>query len=154
MLQESSPAAWDLRAMHSTPNAIIKTYILFLLTVSAVAFVKMMLVWRIVPPFRKARPEHSPAYRALLESTVESLRYWRSLTYQGWGIFASISLYALCDRLLDEQRVGSLLVVSLVEEFSTTLTMALLVALVVFLLQWNLHKRVTRVLNPGQHRQV
>jgi hypothetical protein len=147
MLQESSSTAWDLRAMHSTPNAITKTYILFLLTVSVVAVVKMILVWRIVPPFRKAGPEYSPAYRTLLESTVKSLRYWRSLTYQGWGIFASISLCALCDRLLDERRVGALLVVSLVEEFSTTLTMALLVALVVFLLQWNLHKRMGKLDN-------
>jgi len=145
MLQESSSPAWDPRAMHSVPTAIFKTYLLFLLTVSVVAFVKMMLVWRIAPPFRTARQEGGPAYLALLKSTVDSLRYWRSLTYQGWGIFASISLYELCNRLLDDRRVGDLLVVYLIREFSTTFTMALLVALLVFLLQWNLHRRVEKL---------
>ena len=32
-----------------------------------------------------------------------------------------------------------------IREFSTTFTMALLVALVVLLLQWNLHKRVEKL---------
>jgi len=141
-MQESSSTAWDPRAMHAAPTAIFKIYFLFLLTVSVVAFVKMMLVWRIVPPFRRARQELGAEYLALLKSTVDSLRYWRSLTYQGWAIFTSISLYELCNRLLDDRRVGDLLVVYLVREFSTTLTMALLVALVVFLLQWNLHRRM------------
>ena len=147
MLQESSLKAWDPRAMHSAPTLIFKIYLLFLLTVSVIAFVKMIPVWRIEPPFRTARQKGDPAYLALLKSTVDSLRYWRSLTYQGWGIFACVSLSELCNRLLDDGRVGDLLVVYLIREFSTAFTMALLVALVVFLLQWNLHRRVEQLHN-------
>jgi hypothetical protein len=47
--------------------------------------------------------------------------------------------------LLDEGRVGSLLAVYLIREFSMTFTMALVVALVVFLREWNLHRRVQKL---------
>ena len=145
MLQESSSTAWDPRAMHSVPSAIFKIYLLFLMTVSVVAFFKMMLVWRTAPPFRTARQKDDPKYLPLLKSTVQSFSYWKSLTYLGWWIFASISLYQLCNRLLDDRRVGDLLVVFLLREFSTTFTMALLVALLVHLLQWNLQKRIEKL---------
>ncbi len=82
MLQDSSSISWDPRVMHSHPNAVFKIYVLFLLAVLFVALVKMLLVWRIAPPFQKAIRKDSPAYLVLLKSTVDSLRYWRSLTYQ------------------------------------------------------------------------
>jgi hypothetical protein len=146
MLQESSSTTWDLRTMVIEPSGILKAYIFFLLTVCVVAIVKLVRSWRLVPPFRSATDKASVPR---LRSTIESLRYWRGVTYQGWGIFASISLYELCDRLLDQRRVGDLLVVFLIREFSTALTMALLVALFLYLVQWHLHRRAEKLVSPG-----
>ena len=142
MLQESSSGIWDPRGVLVEPSGAFKVYLLFLLTVCVVTIVKIVRVWRAAPPFMLAREKGNPAYLTLLKSTAESLRLWRGFTYQGWGIFASISLYQLCNKLLDERRVGDLLVVYLILDFSATLMMALLVALFAYLLQWNLHKRV------------
>jgi len=128
------------------PSGILKAYIFFLLTVCVVAIVKLVRSWRLVPPFRSATHE---ANLTRLRMTIESLRYWRGMTYQGWGLFASIGLYQLCNRLLDQRRVGDLLVVFLIREFSTALTMALLVALFLYLVQWYLYRRAEKLASLG-----
>ena len=64
------------------PSGVLKAYILFLLTVCVVAIVKLARTWRAVVPFRSAG---NPAGLTWLESNIESLRYWRGQTYQGWG---------------------------------------------------------------------
>jgi hypothetical protein len=115
---------------------------LFLLVVCIVTSIKLVRLWRMAPPFRAQRQRDNSAYLSLLQSSAASLKQWISFTYLGWGIFASISLYNLCNQLLDDKRVGGLMVVFLVREFSTTLTMALLVALFAFLAQWHMSRRI------------
>jgi hypothetical protein len=115
---------------------------LFLLVVCIVTSIKLVRLWRMAPPFRAQRQRDNSAYLSLLQSSAASLKQWIGFTYLGWGIFASISLYNLWNQLLDDKRVGGLMVVFLVREFSTTLTMALLVALFAFLAQWHMSRRI------------
>ena len=142
MLQESAATSWDPRAITSTPSVSLKLYMLFLLVVCIVTSIKLVRLWRMAPPFRAQRQRDNSAYLSLLQSSAASLKQWISFTYLGWGVFASISLYNLCNQLLDDKRVGGLMVVFLVREFSTTLTMALLVALFAFLAQWHMSRRI------------
>ena len=142
MLQESASTSWDFRAMTSEPSASFKMYMLFLLVVCVATSIKLVRVWRMAPPFRAVRQGDNSEYVTLLRSSAASLKRWISFTYLGWGIFASMSLYDLCNRLLDQKRVGDLLVVFLIQDFSTTLIMALLVALFAFLVRWDVSRRI------------
>jgi len=142
MLQESAATSWNPRAITSTPSVSLKLYMLFLLVVCIVTSIKLVRLWRMAPPFRAQRQRDNSAYLSLLQSSAASLKQWIGFTYLGWGIFASISLYNLWNQLLDDKRVGGLMVVFLVREFSTTLTMALLVALFAFLAQWHMSRRI------------
>jgi len=42
-------------------------------------------------------------------------------------------VYDVCDRFLDDKRIGSMVILFVIEDFSTALTMALLVVLILFL---------------------
>jgi hypothetical protein len=128
--------------MVSEPSTALKIYILFLLVVCIVMSIKLVRIWRIAAPFRAQRQRENPVYESLLQSTAASLKRWIKVTGFGWGIFASISVYHFCDRLLDQKTVGSLVVVFFVRDLSTTLTMALLVALFAFLVQWHIGRRI------------
>jgi len=142
MLQESTSTTWDLRTIGPEPSIGLKIYLLFLLGVCIVSIIKLVRVWRLAPPFRASRHRDNPAYPSLLRSLVASLRQWVSCTFLGWGIFASIRLSDVCGGLLYEKSVGSLFVVYLVREFSTSLTLTLLVVLLPFLIQWYVSRRM------------
>jgi len=142
MLQESGSTSWDFRAMTTEPSAGFKMYLLFLLVVCVATCTKLVRVWRMAPPFRAVRQGGNPDYVTLLGSSAASLKRWISFTYLGWGIFASMSLYDLCNRLLDQKRVGDLLVVFLIRDFSTALTMALFVVLFAFSVRWHVCERI------------
>ncbi len=140
--QESAYTSWDLRTMTSEPSTALKIYILFLFVVWIVTSVKLIRIWRMAGPFRAQRQRENPAYESLLQSSAASLKRWIRFTGFGWGIFASKSIYDFCDRLLDQKTVGSLVVVFFVRDLSTALTMALLVALFAFLVQWHIGRRI------------
>ena len=140
MLQES--ATWDLRRMTREPSTGMMIYVLFLFLVCIVTSVKLVRVWRAAPPFRLSRQASSPAYLALLETSSSSLKQWIGSTFLGWGIVASISLTDVCSRLLDDKRIGSSVILFVIQDFSTVLTMALLVVLFLFLVRWHMLKRI------------
>ena len=143
MVQES--ITWDLRHMTRTPSTIMEIYMLFLFLACIVTSVKLVRIWRAAPPFRPPRHAGSPAYLELLETSSSSLKQWFGSTFLAWGIFASITLTDVCSRLLDDKRIGSSLLLFIIPDFSTTLTMALLVALFLFLVRWHMLKRIDRI---------
>ena len=140
MLQES--AAWDLRRITREPSTGMMIYVLFLFLVCIVTSVKLVRVWRAAPPFRLSRQASSPACLELLETSSSSLKQWMGSAFLGWGIFASISLTDVCSRLLDDKRIGSFVILFVIQDFSTALTMALLVVLFLFLVRWHMLKRI------------
>ena len=58
-----------------------------------------------------------------------------------WDLPSS-RLYNTCDRLLDQERIGSSVILIIMEDFSTALTMALLTVTFLFALRWHMPKRI------------
>jgi len=142
MLQESTSASWDLRHMTLEPFAPLKIYLLLLLVVCIIAAIRLISLWRMAPPFRAHRQHDNPTYLPLLQSSAASLKRWSRFIGFGWGLFASTSVYDFCGRVLDEKSVSRFVTVFYVREVSTTLTMALVVALLAFLIQWHIGRRI------------
>ena len=63
-------------------------------------------------------------------------------TFLSWGILTSIGVYDVCDRFLDDKRIGSMVILFVIEDFSKALTMALLVVLILFLVRWHVVRRI------------
>jgi hypothetical protein len=143
MLQEST--TWNPRYIYREPSTSLKIYVLFLFAVCIVACVKLFRVWRAAPPFRLSRKAGSPAYLQSLEISSTSLSQWIGSTFLVWGIFSSVSLYDVCDRLFDSKRIGSFVILFVIQDFSKTLTMALLVVLFLRLVRWHMLKRIERL---------
>jgi hypothetical protein len=142
MLQESPSISWDIRNMTLEPFTPLKIYILFWLVACIATSVQLINLWRFAPPFRVQRQSKDAAYISLLQSTATSLDRWIRLAWFAWGIFGSISVFDFCNRVLDEKMVGRFDVAFFFRQMSTTLTMALLVALFAFLVQWHISRRV------------
>jgi len=58
-----------------------------------------------------------------------------------------MSLYDVCDRLLDEKRIGSFVILFVIEDFSSAFSMALLVVLFLFLARWHMLRRIEHLRN-------
>jgi hypothetical protein len=127
------------------PSAGMNAYMLFLFITCVVTSIKLIKVWRIAPLFRLSRLVDRPHYLQLLLTSTSSLRLWIGLTFLGWGIFASVSLYKVCDKLLDENRIGNSVILFIIEDFSTAFTMTLLAVLFLFVVRWHLLKRIENV---------
>jgi hypothetical protein len=140
MLQET--VTFDLRHMSREPSTSTELYILFLLAVSIVGSVKLIRVWRAAPPFKLSRQANSPTYLQLLATARTSLKHWIALTFLGWGLFASVNLSDVCNRLFDENTIRRFVILFVIQDFSTTLTMALLVMTFLFLVRWHIVKRI------------
>jgi hypothetical protein len=145
MLQESAATSWDIRTICYAPSTKLKLYVLFLLVVCIVTSIKLARLWIAAPPFRLSRQAHNPAYLQKLESAKDSLRQWMAVTLLVWGIFTCVSVYDVCNRLLDQKAFGGLLLISLVADFSTALVVCLVVVLYSLLVRWHLIKRIERL---------
>ena len=140
MLQES--ATFDLRTMPHEPSVSMEIYILFLLLACITTIVKLVRGWRAALPFRLSRQAGNPAFLVMLETSVNSLKQWVGCTLLGWGILTSLSVSDLCIRLLYDKKVGSFAIVSVIQDVSVALTMALVVVLFSFLARWHMMKRI------------
>jgi hypothetical protein len=140
MLQEST--TWDLWHMTRGPSSSTKIHMLFLLVVCIVTTVKLIRVWRTALPFRFSPGAGNPEYLRLLQTSGTSLKQWICLTGLMWGVFASVSLYDFCNGLLIEKQTPREMLLFAIQDFSTTLTMTLLVALFSFLARWHMLKRI------------
>ena len=143
MLQES--VTWDPQHIIIEPSTSSKVYMLFLFGVCVVAAVKLIRVWRAAPPFRLSRQANNPPYLQLLRTSTISLTQWTSATFLAWGILASFGLYDVCDRMLGEKQVGSFAVLLVIQDFSVSLVMALLVVSFLFLVRWHMLNRTERL---------
>jgi len=141
MLQESS-TTWDLRYIDHAPSASMKIYVLFLFFVCILASVKLFRIWRAAPPLRSSRKADSPAYLQLLDTSSDSLGQWIRSTLLVGAIFAFVGLNDTCNRLLTSKAIGSSSLLFVFQDFSTTLSMALLVVLFLHLVRWHLLRRI------------
>jgi hypothetical protein len=145
MLQESGTTSWDIRTICYAPSTKLKLYLLFLLAVCVVTTVKLVKLWIVVPPFRFNRQPHNPVYWQQLENAKNSLKQWIAVTLLVWGIFTSVSVYDVCNRLFDQKVFGGLLLISIIADFSTALILCLVVVFFTLLVRWHIMKRMERL---------
>ena len=145
MLQESATTAWDLRNMTVELPAGEKLYLVYLLVVCIVTSMNLARVWRSALPFTLARLKPTTGYIQLLDSAACSLKQWFGLTLLVWALSSSLNVYRLCNRILDDRRLGDLVLVFLVREFSTILSLTLLICLLVFLARWHILTRLAKL---------
>lgn len=138
-------ATWDLRHITHEPAAGTGAYILFLLIVGVIGVAKLSRAWRVSPPFRLSHTANKTDYLQVLQTSANSLTQWISLTFLGWGIYASRGLYNTCDRLLVQKVIGSSVIAFIIEDFSTDLTMALLMVTFLFMVRWHMLNRIDRL---------
>jgi hypothetical protein len=63
----------------------------------------------------------------------------------GWGLVASTDAYQACNHLLSAKAIGTTLILLEIRDSSAHLSLALLVALFLFLTQWHLQNRIERL---------
>lgn len=142
MLQEST-STWNLRNMPYESSATDKVYLIFLLAVCVVTSVRLVRVWRAVPPLKAHHKLGDVEYVQLLQLSAASLKRWIGFTLLIGGIFASIKLTHDSNMALNSNALsGGFLVFIFLRELSPTLTMSLLVALYAFLAHWYISRRV------------
>jgi hypothetical protein len=145
MVQES--VGWDLKDldMFHKPSASFKIYMLFLLVVGVVTIIKLIRVWRAAPPFRLSSQAENPSYLKLLRISHRSLCHWAWCPFLGWAILSSASIYNVCYGMLNEMVTGRPVILYVILDLFTSLSMALWVALFVFLVRWHVCNRIERL---------
>ena len=139
MIQEST--RWDWRQLPVLSSSM-RIYLLFLFVIVIVTATKLLRAWRTAPPFRLSRQAGNPTYIRSLRASSTSLKHWAAFVFLGWGICTCTSVHEFCVRLLDENRVGSFVILLAVLGFASTLTMTLLVVLFMLLVRWHLIQRI------------
>jgi hypothetical protein len=128
--------------MTREPSLSMVIYILFLFVACINTLVELVRGWRVALPFRLSRQASNSAFLVMLETSANSLKQWIGCTLLGWGILTSLTVSDLCNRLLCDKKVGSFAIVSVIQDLSMALTMALAVALFSFLVGWHMLKRI------------
>ena len=131
--------------MLSEPSVGFRLYILFLVLVCIVAAINLFKIWRGAPPFKLSLKRDSPTYIQVLETSATTLRQWIGLTFLGWGIFASLDLVDVCNHFLEQGIVRGAGILLVIIDYSMTLNMTLVVALLLYLARWYMLKRIERL---------
>jgi hypothetical protein len=139
--QEDSPG-WDPRYTYREPSTALKLYLLFLGIVCFVCFAKLIQIWRIAPPFALSRRIVDGNYSRRLKRLSKSLQQWIGLTFLGWGLWMSTSIYDVSGRLLEQKRIGGADIAFVSWDYSVILTMALSVVLFLFVSRWHMLNRI------------
>jgi hypothetical protein len=139
--QEDSPGL-DPRYMYREPSTALKLYLLFLGIVCFVCFARLIKIWRIAPPFALSRRIGDANYQRLLTCLSKSLLQWIGLTFLGWGLYMSTSVYDVSGRLLDQKRIGRADIAFVSWDYAVILTMALSVVLFLFVSRWHMLNRI------------
>jgi hypothetical protein len=149
LMQDDSVAGntWDVRvesplAMHA------KVYVIFLLVVCIVAAVKLARTWWGALPFLYLRRALRPTYLAELRARKTSLGQWMGITMLGWAVVTAIDLA----RAFEEMRIANtgngrvrfIFLYALAED-STLLVCAMTIVLVLYLVRWNVMRRMERL---------
>ena len=140
MLQES--VGWDTQNLIREPSTSFKIYMLFLIVACVATMIKLIRVWRTAPPFRLSSQAKNPGYLKLLRTSSRSLSHWIGCTLLGWAILSSTALYKFCNGMLNEKVTGRTVILLVIRDFSTLLSMALWVILFLLLVQWHVSARI------------
>ena len=143
MLQES--VGWDTQNLIREPSTSFKIYVVFLIVVCVATSIKLIRVWRVAPPFRLSSQAKSPDYLNLLRISGHSLSHWIMCTFLAWAILTSTAVYDVCRGMQNEKTTGLAVILFVIQDFSSALSMALWVVLFVFLVRWHVSGRIARL---------
>lgn len=140
MVQES--VSWDPQTLIREPSVIFKIYLLFLVVVCATTTMKVVRIWRAVPPFRRVQRVNDPTYAKLVRTAGRSLLQWIGCTFFAWGILVATTLHEVSSGMMNEKVSGRLMILFEVRDFSTALGLTLWITLYVFLVRWHVVVRI------------
>ena len=142
---QQTPTQWDLSGVdrYSAPDE--KLFVLALFVVFLTVTLKLVRIWLLAPPFRRALPSNPTKYRKRLELSVRSLAQWLWLpvffcfflcTHRLSALFAGIESIKIfpVSSTMDE-----------LKELTTYFSYALSVTAYAFLIRWNLLLRLTKL---------
>ena len=142
MLQESTTQQWDPIYIDRDPGIGFKIYLFFLLAACVVTLFNLVRVWRAVLPFSTKRPAAESAYVRLLHVSSSRLACWMSLIFLAWGFLTSTRLYHMCTSMLMEKTTGRASILLAIQDSTSTLSMALVVVLLLYLARWHMVARI------------
>lgn len=140
MVQAS--VSWDPQTLIREPSVIFKIYLLFLVVVCATTTMKLVRIWRAVPPLRRVDRLDDPIYMKLMRTASRSLSQWIGCTFFAWGILVATTLREVSSGMMNEKVSGRLMILFEVRDFSTALSLTLWIALYVFLVRWHVVARI------------
>jgi hypothetical protein len=143
MLQES--VGWDTQNLIREPSTSFKIYMLFLVVVCVVTIIKLIRVWCGALPFRLHHQAKNPDYLKLLRISSHSLSHWINCIFLAWAILQSTVVYDVCRGMRNEKTTGLAVILFVIQDFATALSMALWVVLFVFLIRWHVSARIERL---------
>jgi hypothetical protein len=143
MFQES--ATWDLRTIEGETSTAMKLYVLFILFACIVPCVELCKAWRKWWPFERGPRASRAAYINMLETSRTRLKLWSQCVVLSFAILTSIQLTNVCKGLQASKNIPLTVMLSLIGESATNLTMALLVVFFAFLVRWHFLSRIERL---------
>jgi hypothetical protein len=143
MFQQTA-TQWDLNTIDRYPPPDERYFILALFVVCVVATVKVVRIWLLAPPFRRALPA-PPNYRKKLQLCINALAHWLWLPIFFWLFLSTHRLYALLVDFENTKTTPIWATIGDLQELAKFFSFALSAAFYVFLLRWNLLIRLIKL---------
>jgi hypothetical protein len=147
--EQTSQSDWVPTYIYREPSTAFKLYVLFFLIACLVPIVELFKAWRIALPFRLSRQVSNLAYPKLLEASGARLTQWIFFTFLTSGLCISLSLYDVCNRLMNEKVVGIFTILLVLSDYATALTMTFIAILLMFLVRWHFIARINYLRTRG-----
>ncbi len=141
MLQQT-PTQWDLDAVEHYHALDEKVFVLALVVVFIAVTAKLVRIWLLAPPFRRALPSDLPKYRKRLEISASALLQWLWLPLFFWLFISSHRLYNLFDQFESTKFIPISATMGDLRELTKYFSLALTVTAYAFLVRWNLLTRL------------
>jgi hypothetical protein len=136
---------WDPSQFPPALDPLQKIYVLFLLAAVCVAIVKMVALWTPAPPFRLSRQAHNPGYVQHLRRACEDFKQWMICVLLSGAAVAASGVYERCQSLLEAKATGNVVLLFAIRDSAAQVSSTFFVALLLFLLQWHVQRRVERL---------
>jgi hypothetical protein len=145
MLQDETSVGLDPVSLPRPLSPALRIYVLFLFVAVMVTVTELVALWIAAPPFRRSRQANDAGYLQRLRTARASVKQWMGFTLLGWCFVASVDLYRISGRLLAAKTSSAISILWAIRDFSVGPELAFLVALFLFVVQWHLHDRITRL---------
>ena len=144
MFQETA-TQWDMTTIDRYPPPDERYFILALFVVCVVATARIVRIWLLAPPFRRALPADLPNYQKKLQLCINALTHWLWLPVIFWLFLSSHRLYPLFVEFEVSKTISISVTMGDLQELTKFFSFALSAAFYVFLLRWNLLIRLTKL---------